>query len=221
MLLDFLLTLFLLGIIFFTSRQVIKTFYFLGHRATGSNFWSVQLLSWLLLPGTLLHEFSHLLVAEFLGVKTGKIDLLPKINQDEESVKLGSVLMAESDPFRRTLIGLAPTLFGLGILGISVHYLNFSQPLILLNLLFLLLIFIVANTMFSSAKDLEMAAVPAIILFLLAGALWLGKISIPISPSILATIQTLIFKLNLALALTAGLNLLVWLLLRLVLRLIK
>jgi len=213
MLIPVILLVCLFVILFITSRLIIKSVYQLFLLVTHSRHGSVQLLAWLFLPGTLLHELAHIIVAELLQVKTGRLNLLPQI-ENEEEVKLGTVSMAESDPFRRTLIGLAPTITGIIALAISAHFLNFGLPFQWLNWLLFWLIFVIANTMFSSAKDLETAAVPAIVVFLVVSSLWLAKVSLPLPPSFLSFIQDLVAKLNLALTITTGLNLLVWLLIQ-------
>ena len=66
------------------------------------------------LPGVLLHEIAHFLTAALCGLRTGTITLLPTINPDG-GVELGSVQVEKCDPFRQSLVGLAPILFGLPI----------------------------------------------------------------------------------------------------------
>lgn len=108
----------------------------------------------LFLPGTFIHEISHFLVALFLLVPVGQIDLMPQ--KEERELKLGSVPIAKTDPIRRTLIGIAPIFFGLLILLGSIFYVYknnlYTLPVILL---IIYLSFEIGNTMFSSKKDLE------------------------------------------------------------------
>jgi hypothetical protein len=63
------------------------------------------------LPGTLVHELSHWLMAKLLAVRTGRIELWPKA-QKSGAVWLGSVQVGRADPFRASLIGLAPLVSG-------------------------------------------------------------------------------------------------------------
>lgn len=63
-----------------------------------------------MLPGIVLHEVSHLLVAAVLGVRAGGLSLWPQFQRD--SLQLGSVQVARTDPLRESLIGLAPLLGG-------------------------------------------------------------------------------------------------------------
>ncbi len=66
----------------------------------------------LLLPGVLLHEASHWMVANLLGVKTGKVSIgLARARGKQMS--LGSVNVERTDLLRESLIGTAPFAFGL------------------------------------------------------------------------------------------------------------
>src|SRR5258708_24287652 len=100
----------------------------------------------LVLPGTFFHEISHFLTALFLLVPVGNIELMPQRQGD--SVKMGSVPIGKTDPIRRTLIGIAPVIFGLGVLFVTT-------PLTIPIWVHGFIAFEVGNTMFSSKKDLE------------------------------------------------------------------
>lgn len=125
---------------------------------TKSHNTSVILLTILFFPGTLIHEMAHALMAGVMLLNVGEIKLTPEIGED--SVKLGSVQIEQSDPFRRALVGVAPVIFGVGILISSLLYL-FSHleksagiPYSIW-LIIIYIIFVITNTMFSSRKDLE------------------------------------------------------------------
>lgn len=64
----------------------------------------------LVLPGVLLHELSHWLMATLLGVRVSKFRLGPVRKGRSSRVSLGSVQVARVDPVRASLIGLAPLL---------------------------------------------------------------------------------------------------------------
>ena len=64
-----------------------------------------------LLPGVMLHEFSHWLVARLLGVKTAGMSLLPRRQRDGH-IRLGSVTIYQTDAIRASLIGVAPLISG-------------------------------------------------------------------------------------------------------------
>jgi uncharacterized membrane protein len=82
------------------------------------------------------------------------MEIMPKIMDDE--IRLGSVQVAKTDPFRRTIIGVAPVLLGMAIIFGTLFYL---QPLAEKNsgiyIFLFYVIFSIGNTLFSSKKDLE------------------------------------------------------------------
>ncbi|NLX36023.1 MAG: hypothetical protein GXY68_04975 [Chloroflexi bacterium] len=63
-----------------------------------------------LLPGTLLHELSHWLAAKIMGVRTGRLMLMPV--RKGNVARFGSVQIGSSDPLRESLIGAAPLAMG-------------------------------------------------------------------------------------------------------------
>ena len=75
----------------------------------------------LLLPGTLIHELSHLATAKLLGVKTGKLSLQPKAKRGGVS-QFGAVRLERSDIVRESLIGLAPLLTGSTLILLLAHW---------------------------------------------------------------------------------------------------
>lgn len=69
------------------------------------------------LPGVVIHELSHWLMAKLLGVKTGRLQLMPERGKSRrQRVVLGSVRVAQADPLRSTLIAVAPLLGGVAII---------------------------------------------------------------------------------------------------------
>lgn len=71
--------------------------------------------SWLytivFLPGTIIHELSHYLMAEVLRVKTGKITIFPG-EEIEGEKSLGSIETIKTDPIRGFFIGISPLITG-------------------------------------------------------------------------------------------------------------
>jgi hypothetical protein len=137
-----------------------------------------------LLPGVLLHEFSHWLVAALLGVKTAGMSLLPRRQRDGH-VRLGSVTIYQTDVIRASLIGVAPLIsgalvvlamgqwvFGVGALGDALQSGKLAAITSALwsalgapdMWLWLYLLFAVANAMLPSESDRE--TWPPLILFL-------------------------------------------------------
>jgi hypothetical protein len=83
----------------------------------------------MLLPGVALHELSHALMATLVGVKIGRIHLLPKPTAGKR-LQLGFVPVQTTDIFRASLIGAAPLIFG-SITIVLVGSLIFETPEIL------------------------------------------------------------------------------------------
>jgi hypothetical protein len=82
-----------------------------------------------LLPGVALHELSHALMATLVGVKIGRIHLLPKATSDKR-LQLGFVPVQATDIFRASLIGAAPLIIG-SITVVAIGALLFQTPEIL------------------------------------------------------------------------------------------
>ena len=140
---------------FFVSQILTKSLSILFYKVTGSRTVTINLLSFLFLPGVVIHELSHMLSAALLMVPVGEIEFLPKVS--DNGVKLGSVEIGRTDPIRRAIIGFAPVLAGTALI-ISLIYFIYSFSGLLLFWKFVIIFYVVfeiGNTMFSSRKDLE------------------------------------------------------------------
>lgn len=146
-----------LVVLFFLSRLLTRSISSLFLRITKSQSVTIQLLSFLFLPGIIIHELAHLLVAGILFVPVGEIEFFPQIK--DGGVKLGSVAIGKTDPIRRAVIGVAPVFAGLAIILGALFYLNSAQFAFIpfpWNIIFLVyILFAIGNTMFSSKKDIE------------------------------------------------------------------
>lgn len=169
----------------------------------------IVLYSILTLPGTILHELSHFLVAEILQVRTGEITIIPSFD-DSGSVReerLGSVATADSGLIRGFLIGIAPFVTGIGSLIVMGYYLEIgwsAYPWWVIALLIYGLI-VVGNSMLISRSDRKTWPVIAIFLLLIVTAsYWSG---LRLAPQTLDTINSVISRINMALGVTLGLNL--------------
>ena len=139
--------------LFLLSRKISKVF---------SKFMSINFLSFLFLPGVIIHELSHMLMAVILFVPVGNMEFTPKISSN--GLKLASVEIAKTDPIRRSIIGFAPVLMGLMIV-IGIVYLFTANTLFFKDkdfyilgaavLAIVYLLFAISNTMFSSSRDME------------------------------------------------------------------
>jgi hypothetical protein len=161
--------------LFFMKRWINRHVQGLALLLLGNNEAAMFLYFVLLLPGILIHELSHWLAAKLLGVRTGKISLWPSKRRGNQ-MRLGSVRVARTDPFRASLIGVAPLISGslailiigqliLGLGGLQETLLNGEWERVGESLLaslkvpdfwlWLYLIFAISNAMLPSETDLE------------------------------------------------------------------
>lgn len=141
----------------FLARNVHQGLGNLIFKITHNKNITVYFMAILFLPGTIIHELSHFFAGLVLLVPVGEVEFIPEF--ENNSVKLGSVGIGKTDPFRRFLIGTAPLLVGISLILLIVYYFsrNFDS---LENSSFLgvavgIFVFEIANTMFLSKKDLE------------------------------------------------------------------
>ena len=151
-----LISLYVLSILFI--RALAQLFY----RFSQNRQILVVIYTLLFLPGTIIHELAHLLTAMLLMVPVGEIHILPEVV--ENKIHMGTVSTAETDVFRRTLVGLAPFIVGTSII---FYCLTLERTWLIYYL-----IFEMSNTMFSSSEDLKESwglFVAILLLFCLAG----------------------------------------------------
>ena len=163
---------------------------------TGDEEIALWLYAAILLPGVILHELSHAFVAKVVGVRIGRISILPK--RRGARIRLGFVPIQETDFFRASLIGGAPLLAG-SIAVIAIGHLVFSTPELIAALsagdwragiealvavfqasdvwIWIYLVFAISNTMLPSRSDIHawpyvgfVALVIAVIVVLLGGS---------------------------------------------------
>lgn len=147
----------------------------------------------LMLPGVLVHEGSHWLVATLLGVRAGHFSIIPE-RTPEGTVRLGYVETERPDFVREALIGCAPLVsgsaviilvgyawLGAGAVGLAVsqgQWLNAWQSLEWMTRvpdfwLWVYLIFAVSNSMLPSASD-RRAWLPLALLLTVLGLVLFG-----------------------------------------------
>lgn len=160
-------------ILFLFARVTTTELSILFYKITRSEKATISLIAIVFLPGTIIHEFSHAIMARLLLVPVGKMELMPQLSG--ESLKLGSVQVGKTDYIRGFFIGVAPFISGtaiiLGLLFFSLQYGWFSIWWI--GMLIIYAIFVVSNTMFSSKKDMEGAVQFFVIIGIVIGALYL------------------------------------------------
>lgn len=148
-------------LLLFLSARVLtdlisKLIFSFSRNKTGT----VYFLSFLFLPGVIVHELSHFIVANILFVRCKDIEFTPKIHGN--TVKLGSVQIEKTDFIRSAVIAFAPTIIGCSIITGTLLYFtpdifNLSKTSVWKMLIFLYVLFQIGNTMFVSRKDIETA----------------------------------------------------------------
>jgi hypothetical protein len=181
----------------------------------------------LVLPGVVIHELSHWLMAKLLGVRVSRPKIGPVRKGRSRRVSLGSVRVGKVDPVRASLIGLAPLLGGsavillVGNLVLGVDELipamtgqgwegildGLEQVVRVADFwLWLYLIFAVSNAMLPSESD--MAAVRPVLIFLgVAAAVMLIVTGIPaIPPTVVEAVNAIAGYLAAAFGLTLAVD---------------
>ena len=185
--------------IFVTHRIMAKEISTFVHRLGGDGKAFITLWSAVFLPGTILHEVSHFLVALALGVRTGKVEVLPEFIEDTGSdnnkVHLGYVQVAKMNPLQGFFVGFAPLITGSGVLVwlstlIPTYYDDKNYWLLALVIY---IFFAVANSFFPSWQDIKQTLVFVfiVVIFLIAFFLFGFKVSLTIPSSVINIINVL------------------------------
>lgn len=177
----------------------------------------------LYLPGVIIHELSHLVVAVFLLLDVKGMSLIPHAEPTPGGIglQLGSVEYYRQDPIRGAIVGIAPFIVGnivLYFLFINPYLSSLSSPL--REILLSYLVLILSSTMFSSKQDMIDVWVVLLFLGVLIGILTflrfpLVQYLILIADSTVYT--TIMTQLNLYLLYSAIANFAVYMILKLTL----
>lgn len=174
------------------SRWINRQVQVIGLRVTGSSTVAIMLYYLLMFPGILLHELSHYLTAQLLGLKVGAFSMGPRKRRN--AIELGSVTVSSGGPVRDSLVGLAPFLFGtaalllvsyrvfdVAVLGQRLAVDGWRGVLDILDGIWLVpdfwvwayVIFVVSNAMTPSRADRQPWLVAGIYLGIALVAVWL------------------------------------------------
>lgn len=211
MLLQFIFFAVLFFVLFFLGLRLTQSMYHTFLLFTKSKKFALYTLLIILLPGTIIHELSHFLIATLLFVPVGKISIFPEV--EEGSVKAGSVHHAQTDILRRTLIGVSPIIIGLllinfiggSLLGLLNNFdQSFTSSVIIIMLCYILLV--TSLTMFSSKKDLETTwfLLPLILLIILS--LYFAGVRVGFTNQTQKIITEIVKNLNISLFVTLIIN---------------
>lgn len=196
-----------LTLLYLLSRRLIQTIYRLIATLIRSRTAAIWIVTIVFFPGTVIHELAHLFVAEVLRVPTGKLTLVPppfaEASGGETEIKTGSVTIAQTDPFRRTLIGLAPVYVGVAVLAALSYFLQINNITIITIIIFYIM-FAVSNSMFSSREDMKGVIPFAITAALFVAAGYFAGLRIGLTGELLTKmslgLETLVRSLGIVLA---------------------
>lgn len=160
------------------------------------------LYSILFLPGTILHELSHWLMAEILQVRTGAINILPDLDAEGDTKRLGSVATAHSGPFRAFLIGVAPFITGMLTLSLLGYFLFLGGLSAWQYVLLIYGIAVVGSSMLLSREDRR--TWPFIVIFSLIISFLIYQLDLNLASSFFSGVNSALISLNKVLVLTSG-----------------
>ncbi|HSR32602.1 MAG TPA: hypothetical protein VLY63_18735 [Anaerolineae bacterium] len=194
----------------------------------------------IVLPGVVIHELSHWLMAKLMGVRVTWPKIGPVRKGRSKRVSLGSVRVGKVDPLRASLIGVAPLVGGSAMIvligslvlgvgeladamagqGIEGLLAGLEQVVRVRDFwLWLYLIFAISNAMLPSESD--MATIRPVLIFLgIAAVVVLLVTGIPaIPPEVVKGVNDIAAYLATAFGLTLAVDLLfmavIWILLTL------
>lgn len=151
-------------LIYAISKLTIKELFLFFRKFFQTDFPVLLLISFIFLPGTIIHETSHFLTALLLILPVKSMTVFPR--WDNYEIKLGEVLYIKKDFLRSILVGISPIFFGIGVLFSLFYFHIYPSNNIGLNILFSYFIFSISTNMFSSKQDLKdlVLIIPVIIL---------------------------------------------------------
>lgn len=180
-----------------------------------------------MLPGVLLHELSHWLMATVVGARTGRFSVIPE-HLPDGTLRLGYVETEQTDVFREALIGAAPLMTGAAaVLGIGYGPLGLAPAgaalaagdvpglaRILLGVpaapdawMWLYLLFTISNSMLPSASDRRAWLPVALVAGVAAAGLIYAGLGSLVREVVAGPVDTAVQLLAAALTITAALDL--------------
>lgn len=193
-------------ILFFISRHVSRLLYGIFLLIFRNRSVAISLTAIIFFPGTVIHELAHLFTAEVLGVRTGKLSLVPE-NLEEKEVTAGSVQIARTDPFRRYTIGFAPLFVGVTACTILSYVLMKQyEGITVVTILLFYLLFVTSNSMFSSREDLKGFVGFAIAIGLMVAAGYVAGIRIGLTEQAIKYINQALYALVTSTGLVLAIN---------------
>lgn len=158
-----------LAVLYLLAKIFIRKLYIVLYRATHDRDDAAQILGWIFVPGTFIHEVSHFLMALLLLVPAGQMDLMPEA--EEKGIRLGKVAIGKTDFIRGSLIGLAPIFAGGGIIFAAISFALTRLNIWWVAVFLIYIIFEITHTMFSSRRDLFAVVELIVFLAIISGVL--------------------------------------------------
>lgn len=160
-------------VLLYVLIRFIQTYLFRAlYRITKSEKLSFAGFALFYLPGTVVHELAHYVTALILLVDAKKFNLMPDVTDHKnggKSVRLGSVHVAQSDPIRATLIGVAPLFVGLGLLAWLSTAIAFPHDIWWMNVFFVYAVLTLSSGMYLSHSDIKAGLFLSIALIAILG----------------------------------------------------
>ena len=208
MLLQLILFFLLIILIYLIVKKSVKYFFQFVFQISRRKHLSVWIIALTFLPGTIVHELSHFLMATILRVPTGSMTIFPTFEKNGE-VKAGHLMVGHADPFRLSLIGLSPMFVGLVVVYLIGVFLIGDWGW--RTIIGIAALFQTTSSMFSSKRDLKsfVIVLPILLLLLLAGHL--SGLSIEANQRFIDSVSSYLAKLNIYLSIAAAIDLLVYL----------
>lgn len=202
-------------ILLFSQRFVTQQFSRLIHKFGGGQNTVVWLYSLIFLPGTLIHEVSHLLMAAATGARTGQVTIFPEFIEDimeekhDKHVRLGSVQVQRMNPVQGFLVGFAPFIIGLALMVwlAALIQSNFNTTNYLAIVIETFLFVNISNSLFPSWEDIKQTLPLIVILAIAVVVTWLLGLHLMISPD--SRLWLVVTALNQALIVSLIINLLI------------
>lgn len=163
-------------LLYFISRLVINDLFHVLRLFIRKERIVFTIVTLLFLPGTIIHELSHFIVAISLMLRVREVSIFPKF--EENYIRLGSVVYEKKDYIRGILVGIAPIFAGLFFFWFIGHFNLFNYGGTLLKAVFVYLVFVVSSTMFSSKQDLVDLVFIIPFIILIVGVIYIFNINL-------------------------------------------
>jgi hypothetical protein len=152
-------------ILYLLSNSFHNKLHFLGAGISKNRLFIAKVVGYIFFIGTLVHELSHIIMARLLFVRTKNINLQTEII-DDRHIKYGTAEIEATDPFRSSIIGIAPLIFGIILIYLLTLNINFNF-FSWIDAVKLFLISQISNSMFLSDSDTKDLKVVLFISFII------------------------------------------------------